>query len=109
MFKLLCKCEKCLKLYNEKYVGFIATKEELIDDWNNRELLEDKLDEQANLDNEENKEIINKIDNFDFNLLPEVRNLPIEKVIKNLKSYSLFLIFLIIFILIANCFESNNE
>ena len=79
-FKTLCKCAKCLQLYSERNISFISSKEELIDDWNNRELLEDKLDEQANLDNEENREIISKLDNFDVNSLQEVKEMPIEKV-----------------------------
>jgi hypothetical protein len=79
-FETLCKCEKCSELYSDKNISFISSKEQFIDDWNNRELLEDKLDEQANLDNEENREIISKIDNFDINMLPEVREMPIEKV-----------------------------
>ncbi len=81
-FQLLCKCETCLQLYSDRKIGFVSSKEELTDDWNNRELLEDKLDDQASLDNEENREIINKIDNFDINMLPEVREMPIEKVNK---------------------------
>jgi hypothetical protein len=80
-FKILCKCEKCSQLYSDRNISFISKKEEFIDDWNNRELLEDKLDKQANLDNEENRDIISKIDNFDINMLPEVRVMPIEKVI----------------------------
>jgi len=71
-----------LQLYSDRKIGFVSSKEELTDDWNNRELLEDKLDDQASLDNEENREIINKIDNFDINMLPEVREMPIEKVNK---------------------------
>ena len=80
-FKSLCKCKNCLEFYEEKNISFISSKEFLIDDWLNRKLLEDKLDEEANQDNEENREIINKIDNFNINLLPEVREMPIEKVI----------------------------
>lgn len=82
-FNLLCKCEKCQKLYCDKNISFLSSKEEFIDDWDNRQLLEDKLDEQANLDNEENREIMSKIDNFNVNLLPEVREMPIEKVLND--------------------------
>lgn len=79
-FNILCKCEKCLQIYEDRHISFIATKEELIDDWSNRKLLEEKLNEEANEDNEENREIINEIDNCNINLLPEIKEMPIEKV-----------------------------
>jgi len=67
-------------MYENRDIGFIATKEELIDDWSNRKLLEEKLSEEANEDNDENREIINEIDNYNINLLPEIKEMPIEKV-----------------------------
>ena len=97
--QILCKCQKCLELYYEKGIKFIGSKETLVDDWENRQILEDKLNEEASQDNEENRQIIDKIDNCDFHMIPEIREMPIEKVIiKYLLITSL-----------ANNFKSNYE
>jgi len=79
-YNIICKCDSCLNLYREKNISFISSKRDFLDDWNNRELLEDKLNKQVNEDNEENREILGNIDNIEMNMLPEIREMPIEKV-----------------------------
>lgn len=80
LFNSLCKCDDCLNLYKKLDISFIASKEAFIDDWLNRELIEDKLNDEANQDSEENRALINKIDNCNINLLPTISEMPIEKV-----------------------------
>jgi hypothetical protein len=77
----LCKCEKCKEIYSKNNLEFLL-KEDFIRDWQNRELIQDVLDREAEEKTPENIDFISKLGSEDtlFNY-PEIKNLPMEKVI----------------------------
>lgn len=77
---MLCRCDTCLEIYKESKVSNIHTPE-FYNDWNNRELIEDVLSQQAEEDNPDNQDIISSVDNINLFNYAHIKNLPVEKVI----------------------------
>ena len=78
--ELLCKCNKCLLLYKDKNVSFLGGN--AYKEWNERNLFEDEINSEIDIDKEENKMIIDNINEINLYQTNVIKNLNYDKQIE---------------------------
>jgi hypothetical protein len=78
--KMLCKCNKCISLYNEKGLKFLENN--FYKEWIQRHLFEDEINEDLDECKEENKKIINNINNMNIYQSNAIKSLDVEKQVE---------------------------
>ena len=79
--KILCYCESCKELYKEKKLDYLISGN-FYTEWYKRVLFEDKIEEEINKNTDENKEILNSIENIDLFKTNVIKSLDVEKQIE---------------------------
>ena len=78
--KMLCKCNKCISLYNGKGLKFLENN--FYKEWIQRHLFEDEINEDLDECKEENKKIINNINNMNIYQSNAIKSLDVEKQVE---------------------------
>ena len=78
--ELLCKCNKCLLLYKDNGVSFLGGN--VYKEWTERNLFEDEINSELDIDKEENKMIIDNINDINLYQTNVVKALNYDKQIE---------------------------